>query len=149
MGSRNIRARVAQATPIRTTSKPATPNGHATAEPETDTRNRRMYRDKLLKYLLEHPMEVVFLDTLVEIAEGKTNGVQSAMHNLVKNIPQIERMVGGKAWRWNPDVTESTGQPEPANAQPTRRMFEEIGQTREGDLVIQDDTGTLYRATAL
>lgn len=59
---------------------------------------------------------------------------------------KIDVLVSGSTWRYMPGKpAEVASEPAPTG----RRVFEEVGPTASGDIIIQDTKGALYRARLL
>lgn len=111
---------------------------------------------QVLDYLIDNPGRVVCRQQIAEATALSAQQIRSAVQNLrVRSGENIEVVIHGESWIWRPREVEeaATATPEPAapvSAAPAqRRVFEQIGTTRSGDLVIQDEDGSLYRATVL
>lgn len=109
----------------------------------------------LLKYACARPGQPLFRDEIVAETGLTPDQVRIGMANMrASNYlgarEALEIVVAGQTWVWHPNKarTEATEAPAP-EAAPTKRLFAEIGTTREGDLILQADDGTLWRATEL
>lgn len=132
----------------------------------------------LRQYFVNHPHEVVTLDQLVAFTDRRPEQVKSGITNMryIRHhddvTPHVHTVVGGRMWRFSPPddraatpdpttttTTTTTSRPvvEPAtpNGQVVNvessggRVFEEVGELRDGRLVIQDQDGNTYAATPL
>jgi hypothetical protein len=95
------------------------------------------------------PGKVLYADALAEELDTFRDTIQNGVNNL-KRRPEwgelIEVVIRGQAWKYNGpagEVKAGTGNGE------AKLCFEELGRTREGDLIIQSDDGRLFRATEL
>jgi hypothetical protein len=102
-------------------------------------------------------------------------GVNNMLQNRPHMKPLVDKVIQGQAWRYTPDgrvnsrrpsqrptvpvnvpvpstVTSASTTAEPATSNDdirtstSPRMFEEVGELPDGDLVIRDDDGIMYRA---
>lgn len=100
---------------------------------------------KVIKYFEERPGSTVHMDDLLLAIPGvDRNALQNAI-SFIKNRKgfQIDIVIAGQAYRYSPN-----GKPA-EEPKPAKRVFEEIGQARDGSVIIQDETGNLYRAQEL
>lgn len=115
---------------------------------------------QVLEYLMNHPGLVVYRRQIVEATGLDESQVRNAILNLRNRTGEnIEVVMHGASWIWRPRPGVDYGMgPTPAATEPTapvsaapaqRRVFEQIGTTRSGDLVIQCEQGNLYRAIEL
>lgn len=102
--------------------------------------------DKILDYLVSRPGQVVYRGQISEATGLDAEQVKHAVSDLRTRIGEnITTVTRGASWIWRPRQAET-----PVSAAPAaRQMFEQIGTTKGGDLIIQSDAGTLYRATEL
>lgn len=111
----------------------------------TQPNYRKPIRAAIMAVFTARPGQVVWLSEIQQ-ATGETNPrrVQAAMAAMAAMVREADMGLAvhtrGQAWTYRPT---------PAAQTPTRRMFEEIGPTKDGAVVIQDDAGRLYRATEL
>lgn len=124
----------------------------------------RGIRGALMEYFAKHPNEPVFLKDLVEATGLITVQVQGNISNIMRDHRlgyfdfNIERISAGQVWMYKPGTTTPVSTPtsEERNEAPARndftygkRTFEELGTTKRGSIVIQDDEGNLYTAVQL
>jgi len=109
----------------------------------SDGSSRQFVRADVLKYIEGGAGEIVYLkDMLNDLGINRASTVQAAIKKLMETIPQIEVAIPGRAWTWHQNgaiAQEDSG----------KRLFEEIGTSKTGALIIQDADGNLYRAEAL
>lgn len=126
----------------------------------------------LREYLVNHPHEVVTLDQLVAFTDRKPEQVRSGITNMryIRHhddvTPHVHAVVGGRMWMYSPPddrattpdptpPTQTVVEPGARNGQVVNveasggRVFEEVGELRDGRLVIQDQDGNTYAATPL
>ena len=108
-------------------------------------------RPIILKYLSNFPGEDVFLADLVKATKLQPDQVKSAMLNIKYanargdiDFP-LETIQAGQIWRHTPEQAANSA----ANNGSNKTKYEELGITKTGDLIIQDEAGKLYRATEL
>lgn len=106
----------------------------------------------LLKYLVEHPGVELFRSEIVEATGLTEQQVRVGMSNLrgadkLGAREALETVISGQVWRWHPNKAQA--ELAEAKAPTTKRVFGEVGTTREGDLILQADDSSLWRATEL
>jgi len=106
-----------------------------------DGKPRHFIRDKVLMAIERAKGEIVYRDTIASDLDSPPSSVANAVSGLMKTVPQIVPVVAGRSWRWSEVTTK-----EASNPQSDRRMFEEVGESKTGAIVIQDEEGRLYRA---
>lgn len=100
------------------------------------------YSSAVLEYFTKSPGEILYTSDITKNLNLTKDQVQSAISRF-KNRKGInfEVISAGHAYRY---------QPGPAEEKKTgNRVFEEIGVTKKGDIIIQDSDGNLYRAEEL
>lgn len=98
---------------------------------------------EVLKYIQEQQGEYVYVDTVCKDLGLERAQVQGAISNLRNRHNQpIEVVQKGTIWRWKPNA-------ENEKSKNYKRVFEEVGATRTGAVVIQDEDGNLYKAVEL
>lgn len=112
----------------------------------TDSRHRKPIRAALMAYFAAHPGEVVYLPALAQALGESAERCQQGIANLVnpnRGTPDLplQVVVRGQAWKHTPD-----GAPE---AEPSRRLFEAIGASKDGSLILECEDGKFYRAVEL
>lgn len=109
-------------------------------------RERYGVQATLMQFFEERPGKTVYLETLARTLGEDPTAVQTGVRNLRRREgweKALEVVVRGKAWRYTP--TEETAEQDSG----TGRCFEQIGTTRDGDLILQSDDGGIFRATEL
>lgn len=84
------------------------------------------------EYADRHPGARVWLKDLVELTGGAPTGIQTVMGKLVGE-GQAQVVTRGNCWQIG-------------KAQQSGGLFEQIGTTKNGDLVVQDEDGRLFVA---
>lgn len=134
------------------------------------------YRTEVIRYLTDRPGQVVYRQDVATDVGVTADQVQSCVYNVIRNSPigaNIEVVIGGNAWRYVPSSPNATAPPINGAPQPTppsvtvpvnvgsrrsappvtpatSRVFEEIGESQDGTIIIQEsETGALYRATLI
>lgn len=114
-----------------------------TTKTQKTTVKYRGQRAFLKEYFTKRPGQELFLDDILEDAHAEgyawsARQLQGAIANAVyQNVLSLETIIRGRSWRYLPEK------------QNDRRVFEEIGVTKEGRVVIQDNEGTLWLAEQL
>jgi biotin operon repressor len=99
---------------------------------------------------LEHRIgQAVHVDDVAADLGFTKQQVKSAVNNLrtTKGIP-IETLVAGYSWRYLPNSKPSEDSPGNGSNH-TKRIFEEIGVTKTGLIILQDEDGNLFSAQEL
>lgn len=100
----------------------------------------------LAKYFRDHVGQEVFLKDLENEFPSFTKlQIQGNINNLnrTNSAVQVETLLKGQSWIYRPGANGKPG------AVTAKRMFEEVAVTKAGALIIQDESGNLYRATEL
>jgi hypothetical protein len=106
-------------------------------------------RAELMEYFSKHPGTHVFLRELVETTQRTAEQVQGNISNLVRDHRSgklnfyIECVTRGQVWMYLPNKEK------PEVKRKGMRLFEELGTTKRGTIVIEDDEGNLYEAKDL
>lgn len=106
---------------------------------------------KILQVLTRSPGEVVYVQDIASHAKVTEQQVKSALapSRLAKYPIRIDVVVNGKAWRYMGDRSPQVPEPAETPTVAEKRIFEEIGTTKSGQLIIQDMDGNLFRAEEL
>lgn len=105
----------------------------------------------LARYFSKRPGMQVFLDDLMEEFKDKytPQQVQSNVNNLKRLMGSpmnIITNINGRAWTYQPNGQDGT----PALVAAKKTMtFIEIGQTRDGTMLIQSEDDKIYKAVEL
>lgn len=121
--------------PQPTVEAPPSENGRRRRPPE------RGVAARVLQYLSERPGSTVWITELAGTLNIEQRQVAQAVYYLATTKSQpIETVMNGNAWTYAPNK---------AQTKPSRPLFEQIGVTKDGVLVLEDESGTLYRATEM
>lgn len=111
-------------------------------------------RAALLTYLDRHVGQIVSLGDIVAATGLTPSQVQSNLSN-IRNArtdtgfdmaASLSVVTAGQQWIWRPVPSI----PKPANATPPgKRMFEEVGTTRDGAIILQCEQGKIFKAVEL
>lgn len=109
------------------------------------TTNRGL-RPKVLEFLHKHPGVEVFASDLAEVTGTDTRAIQSCLSNYLREATPVDLqvVVRGNSWRYLPN-----GKPSAPKGSDAKRVFEELATTKAGELLIQDEAGTVYLAREL
>lgn len=95
-------------------------------------------KSDLVQYLAERPGEIVFRKNIAGDLGLTDQQITQTMYGIVKEQPiLVEVVTNGTSWR-HIDSTK-TGNP----------MFEQIGVTKKGAKILQDEDGSVYLAYAV
>lgn len=113
---------------------------------------RQPVRGKIMAAFLKRPGQLLWLSEVMD-ASGETNArrVQSALSAMARDGSYgITVHTRGQAWTYRPagQTPTPTTPPAPPRAR-DGRMFEAIGPAKDGSLIIESETGTLWRAIEL
>lgn len=110
---------------------------------------RKNVRTPVLQYLGAKQGETVFVEHMAVDLDLESRQIQNVMLHLVHDMRHdIDVIVRGQAWIYR-GMFEVVA-PEPAtNNGPDPRLFDEVGTTISGDLIIADQNNRLYRAEPL
>lgn len=126
------------------------------------------------EHFLRNPNRIIHVDELVQLTGRTAQQVRVGYNNVRINSPHLRHLikpvVRGHSWIYEPSpgasapssptrpatvpaavdststvTTDSDDGDEPTDA----RLFEEIGRTLDGKIIIQDNDGELYHATKL
>lgn len=124
----------------------------------------------VLQYLGRKPGQAIYVSELAAETNLKEDQIKSAISTARSRNPEIFRrvkvIVPGFAWEYSPKSTSADDPPttaadrirEPAPAakavvrkqsRPKGRLFEFLAEAKDGALVIQEEDGTLWRATQI
>lgn len=107
-----------------------------------------------MEILHKSPGLEIFSDEMAEKLGTDTDSIRSCISNLRREHPEypLEVCVRGRSWRYLGDAEKKAeGMPNPLKAKEIKpkRIFEELAVTKAGELLIQDDKGTVYLAKEL
>lgn len=98
------------------------------------------FGEKVLACLLEYKSQTVTLAQICKatnLTEAQVQHTVSNLRNGKKDLYTISTVLRGRAWRLVDAPTQETQ---------GKRVFEEIGTTKDGRIVIQDSEGSLFIA---
>jgi hypothetical protein len=97
---------------------------------------------QIKEYFVGNTGRTITLSELTSNLKNDARVIQQSMASILREkTPGFAVVVRAKAWKYDPATRPET--------KSDKRMFEEIGKTREGEIVIQDDNGVLYLARNL
>jgi hypothetical protein len=104
-------------------------------------------RATLMEYFTKNVGQYVYINDLTKSTGLKVDQVQGNINNIIRDHKlgkldfPITIITRGQIWIYKPsDKRSSTTD---------KRMFEELGKTKRGTLVLQDEQGNLFEATEL
>jgi hypothetical protein len=105
--------------------------------------HRPSFRPAILRYFEANESRNVYIDELAQAIGATRDQTQAAVSNLRASLPDIplKVVVPGNVWMYD----RSAAKP----AVPVKRVFEEIGSLKSGEILIQDGDGALYRASEM
>lgn len=103
----------------------------------------RPLKADIMAYFDKKPGQTVYLKDIATDLKLTEVQVQSAISGIIREeMMPLEVVMRGRAWCYRP-------QPGRNGAKPGNLVFEAIGKTREGDLVLQGEDSSLWKATQL
>lgn len=113
---------------------------------ESGKAKRRPVRPDVLRFLTKRTGEVCFLKDIMTETGFSEKQVQSCINHMKEEQLPIETVSRGRAWRYMPDAK--------LNAEPEHRpedddVFERVGTTKNGKIIVRGDSTTLYVLTEL
>lgn len=107
--------------------------------------NRVMIKPKVMEHFKRVPGVPQFVGDLSKQFGATEHQMQECIAGILRtnSMPGLTVEVRARSWIYRP---QATPQDTPSNG---KRMFEEIGETRDGSIIIQDESGGLYRAQEL
>lgn len=101
---------------------------------------------RVLEYMEKRTGLTVYIGDMMEHLGMTRPQVQAAVYNLKAKGHPIKVIAQGNAWAWAPNSNKSAEE----KATNGRRLFEELGVSKDGRIVLQDaDTGALFAAVEL
>lgn len=95
----------------------------------------------ILDFLQKHPGEIVEITRIARHFDIKHQTVSGAITDLIKTTPGLERR-GMGAYIYNPPSNSSNN----GVVEGTGRLFEEIAELKDGQLLLRCEKGDLYIA---
>lgn len=113
------------------------------ATPQRQVNNRGI-GVAVIEYLQKHAGQALFVSDIAADLNVEPRVVQVAISNARNNntggaATQIETLIRGRQFRWNGGVSKHNG----------RALFEEIGKTKSGDLLVESEDGIVYKLVEL
>lgn len=94
---------------------------------------------KFREHLERSPGTVFYLKDLVDALEATEVGIQQAASRAVRDSDAYKVHINARAWVYAPKGVTSGA----------KRVFEELAVAKDGTILIQDEHGSIYRATEL
>jgi hypothetical protein len=116
---------------------------------------RYVYSDQIAKYFLDRPgLDLMINDVAAELGLQVAQVQKSInwMTGRVKNPLPILTIVAGRIYRYSPGgETKRTPTPTPVvSFRPSKPLYEFLGTTKDGSVLVQDETGKhIYRLVEL
>jgi FMN-dependent NADH-azoreductase len=112
----------------------------------TPTKNRsvsnRGVKSAVMEYLHRHPdVEIWYADMAKDLGKP-LSVIQACINNMISagSEPSLERLVRGRSCIYRTKAKDTKN---------GNRVFEELAVTKAGELLIQDEAGTVYLAKEL
>jgi hypothetical protein len=105
-------------------------------------------RGKLVRFFHEHPGVQVYAHEIGAALNESPKRVMDGMTNLLQD-GRMEGLI--RVQNGGPYIYKGSQFASPVDAHVTgnKPLFEEIGKTKKGDIIIQDEHGNLYKAIEL
>lgn len=136
------------------------------------TKNFGKIKDDVLRYITRRPGEVVFAVDISKDTKWSVFQVQQSVYGMRERNSDLKRQIQvvqqGRSWRYVPDkvpggdsppptqpppgFTEPNPhpKPEPESAPSARgNLFEQIGQTKKGTILVQGESGAIFKLVEL
>lgn len=110
---------------------------------------RRIIKPIVIEHFQKAPGIPQYVNDLAKALSSSEEKIQECIAGIIRtnSLPGLTCEIRGRSWMYRPQATEAAD-PNPRKQLPAR-MFEEIGETRDGSVIIQDDAGKIYRAQEL
>lgn len=111
--------------------------------------SRLAIRPAVMAYLVKHTGKPVQVNDLVSATGFSLTQIQAAMRNLIRDDAPVRVIHRARIWVYDPEPkTEPKTEPEtePETEDVTDEIFEGIGRTRSGAIIVRDGKGILYVA---
>jgi hypothetical protein len=107
---------------------------------------RKIIKPQLMEYFQKSPGLVQYVNDLAKNFGVNEHQMQECIAGIIRgnDLPGLAVEIRGRSWCYKPTVPKSA----PTTAR-EKRMFEEIGETRDGSIIMQDEGGKLYSAKEL
>ncbi len=129
------------------------------------TKNFGKIKDDVLRYITRRPGEIVFASDISKDTKWSVFQVQQSVYGMRDRNPDLKRQIQvvqqGRSWRWVPDKVEGQGaapvppppepepEPEPQPKTNARELFEQIGKTKKGTVLVQGESGQIFKLVEL
>lgn len=110
---------------------------------ESNGPKRRLIRPDVLRFLVRRTGEICFLKDIVTETGFTERQVQSCIAHLIEEGVPITVETRARAWRYMPEpMLEAKREPE--HKPEDDDVFERVGVTRSGKIIVRGDSSTLY-----
>lgn len=116
-------------------------------------------KDKVLKYLADHPGLVVWRDDMAKDLNLLPSSIAAAIGNMIREGKEASTHIvvvqSGRAWRWSEKPTTPPVPPRgggngvASTGAPARKLYEELAVTKGGTILVQSEDGQVYRLADL
>lgn len=111
---------------------------------------RGAVRAAVLTFFEKNPGMAIYVEDLVKDTGYTRTQIQASIYNLIKSgLYDLTSEAHGQIWRYRGLKRESPRYSEENKRSNGRRLFEEVGSTKKGTIVIQDEKGNLFEANEL
>lgn len=117
--------------------------------PRVTIPGNRKLRARIMEKFHKSIGQELFLTDLAQELGADETAIRSSISNLIRTEPDYPLLVcvRGRSWRYLPNGSEpEKGTPKSLKSKPAKRIFEELAVTKAGELLIQDEAGTVYLA---
>lgn len=108
---------------------------------ETSKPKRGPVRPDVLRFMTKRPGEIVFLRDMVMETGFTERQIQSCIGHMREEGVPIVVETRGRAWRYAPNHETAT---EPEHKPEDDDVFERVGTTKSGKIIVRGDSATLY-----
>lgn len=105
---------------------------------------RRGVKGAVSTYFHKRPGQSVFINDLMQEIGCTATQIQGAISNIMRQDEDhgIQTVVRGREWVYKPAAKK-------AEVDSDKKMWIEVGKTRSGSFVAEDEEGILYKVTEL
>lgn len=95
----------------------------------------------VLEYITKHPNEMLYLGTISSDLNLTNDQVQKAMSRIIGTNKagakdHIEVCTAGHIWIWHSNPNKKSS---------SEMLFEQIGKSRSGTIIVESEDGTIYK----